>query len=182
MQSKPDLRIIRGGRGKGIQIGAVQVTPASRAHPPFPVTVQVHAEDTWRILSADISLKETSEHPIRISTDLIEDRAETPGSILIQGNRWLAIVYDLDQQPICHEEWISQALEKLLLMAAEKGITSLRLPLLGTEHGDLLWQQSLEFICKALHRVDKGPERIWLMVNRRQIDACWELLQHFSDQ
>jgi hypothetical protein len=182
MQSKPDLRIIRGGRDKGIQIGAVHVTPASRSHPPFPITIQVHAEDTWRILSADIGLKETSEHPIRISTDLIEDRPEVPGSILIQGTRWLAIVYDLDQQPICRDEWISQALEKLLLMAAERSIPSLRLPLLGTEHGDLPWQRSLELICKALHDVGKGPERIWLMANRQQINEGWELLQHYSDQ
>jgi len=182
MPTRPDLKIIQGGRDKGIQIGAVQITPASRSHPPFPVTIQVHAEDTWRILSADISLKETSEHPIRISTNLIEDKPATPGSILIQDNRWLAIIYDLDQQTICREEWIAQALEKLLLMAAEKGITSLRLPLLGTEHGDLPWQQSLELICKGLLRVGKGPERIWLMINRRQIDECWKLLRYFSDQ
>ena len=182
MQSKPDLRVIRGGRDKGVQIGSIRVTPASSSHPPFPIAIQVHADDTWRILSADINLKETSEHPIRVSTDLIEDKPRPPGSILIQGSRWLAIVYVLDQQAICREEWISQALEKLLLMAAEKGILSLGLPLLGTEHGDLPWQRSLELICKALHKAGKGPERIWLMVNRLQIDESWELLQHFSNQ
>lgn len=180
MSTRPELRVIRGGRDSGIQIGATRITPASHAHPPFPVSVQVHAEDTWRVLSADINLKEIPEHPIKLSTDLIEDKPIVPGNILIRNNRWLAIIYDLDQQPICREAWIIETLEKLLLMATERGIQSLGLPLLGSEHGCLSWRRSLELTSKVLSASETGPNRIWLMVNRLQVDECWKQLQSIS--
>lgn len=182
MSTKPDLRIIRGGRDTGIQIGAVRVTPASPAHPPFAVSVRVRAEDTWRILSAGNYLKDDSEHPIKISTNLINDKPVMPGEILIRNKRWLAIVFDLDQHPICREEWVTQALARLLRMAGERGLQTLGLPLLGSEHDGLPWQQSLALTIQALRTTNKGPEKIWLMVNRLQIDECWKQLQHASTQ
>ena len=182
MPGKPSLSVIHGGREKHIRIGVVEVTPGTRARPPFPVEIQVHAEDTWRILSADPVIRETvPEHPIRTMTGLIDDKPDEPGSVLRQGKRWLAIVYDLDQQPICREAWITQAMEKLLAMAARQGVRSLRLPLLGSEHGDLTWQRSLELICEAIGRAETGPKRIWLLVGREQMDECWTWIKAFAE-
>lgn len=180
MSNRPELRVIRGGRDTGIQIGSIRITPASRAHPPFPVSIQVHAEDIWRVLSTDNRLKDTPEHPVRVATDLIADKPAIPGNILVRGDRWLAIIYDLDQQPICREEWVTSALEKLLRLATEKGVSSMAIPLLGSEHGDLPWQRSLELIARVLHASKTGPAKIWLMVNRLQVDECWKQLQCYS--
>ena len=180
MPSRPNLHLIRGGRGNAVQVGPSLITPGTSTRPPFPVTVQVHAEDTWRILNAAPVLPESSEHPIRAMTDLIDQQPLSPGSLLTLGNRWLAVVYDLDRQPICQEEWISQAVARVLVTAADRGIDALRLPLLGSEHGDLPWQHSLASICKALQATDQGPKHIWLLVPRVDIDTCWALLQHIS--
>jgi hypothetical protein len=127
-------------------------------------------------------LPEKSGHPIRTSTDLIDQQPAIPGSLLIQGRRWLAVIYDLDRQPICQEAWISQAMDNLLTMAASKGIDALRLPLLGSEHGELPWQRSLALICKALQAAECSPKRIWLLVPRIEIDECWARLRQIAAQ
>lgn len=180
MPSKPNLHLIQGSRERAIQIGPSLITPGISTRPPFPVTITVHAEDTWRVLSPPSVLPETSEHPIRTATDLIDQQPLAPGSLLIQGPRWLSVVYDLDRQPICQEAWISQAVAKLLAAAADKGIEALKLPLLGSEHGDLPWQRSLALICRALQAADQGPKRIWLLIPHRHIDESWGLLQEIA--
>lgn len=178
MQEKPDLYIIPGGLTSRFQVGAVQLVPATLREPPFPVPATAVEEDTWRVLSTPSILYSNNEHPVRLMTDLVHDQPARPGTIVMKGRRWLAIVYDLDQEPSCTEEWILQALENILKLARTKRIRSLALPLLGSRHGGIPWQRSLELILDRLSGYGTGgyPERIWLQITADQRIEIQQLL------
>jgi hypothetical protein len=178
MQEKPELYIIPGGLTPRFQVGAVQLVPATLRESPFPVPATVVEEDTWRVLSTPSILHSNNEHPVRLMTDLVHDQPASPGTVVMKGRRWLAIVYDLDQEPPCTEEWILQALENILKSAQTKQIRSLALPLLGSRHGGIPWQRSLELILDKLSGASSRgfPERVWLQITADQRIELQQLL------
>jgi hypothetical protein len=159
------MRVISGGRHRAHRFGSVTVVAGTHRDPPFQPEVEVLEEDTWRLLSAPAHASPAAEHPVRLMTALIDDRPARPGSVLASGRRWLAVVYDLDQDPVCREEWVSQALDELLRTAARRRCRSLSLPLLGHTHGGLHWKRSLALLDGALRQAATAapsPMRIWL--------------------
>jgi hypothetical protein len=172
MPKKPDLYIIPGGLTPHFLIGELQLVPATLRNPPFPVTATIVEEDIWRVLSSEPLLHPGNEHPVRLMTDLVSDRPARPGSVLIKKQRWLVIVYDLEQEPSCKEEWVLQALDGILELATTKHIRSLALPLLGCRHGGISRQRSLDLILDRLSGLNSGgyPKRIWLQITADQRD------------
>lgn len=131
--------------------------------------MEVIEEDTWLVLSARISLEGAESHPIRVMTGLIEQDIQQPGDILTRGSRCLAIVYDLEQDPICQAEWVHMAMRKILDFAEREGISSLALPLLGSTHGPLPWHESLDIIIQELlNHSHTHLQHIWMVVNGEQ--------------
>ena len=171
----PNLRVIQGGQTIRHRVGTIEVVPETIHVQPFPVDIRVLEEDTWQIMSSEPVLHETESHPIRIMTDLIEQQALKVGDVLARGRQWLAVVYDLDQKPLCQPEWIIRALQKILALSEQNGITALALPLLGSTHGPLNWDKSLEIIIDVLGKHEgRHLQRIWLIVNKDQLQAVRE--------
>jgi len=168
--SNPELRVIQGGQSSSHRIGTIEVVPATLRTQPFAVDIRVLEEDTWLIMGSAPILHETTSHPIRVMTDLIDQQPHRTGDVLLRGRQWLAVVYDLDQEPLCQAEWIISALQKILALSEQNGITALALPLLGSTHGPMNWDQSLEIIINTL-RGHEGTHlrRIWLIVNKDQL-------------
>ena len=165
------------------QIGRFEVIASTHREPPFPVVATLFEEDIWRVLSADPTVRPNNEHPVRLMTDLIFDKPIQSGTILVQGKRWLAIVYDLDCDPPCREIWIRQALAGTLETTAAHGAQSLALPLLGSLHGGISWQRSLKLILASLQRATapETPARIWLQITADQRAGVRALLAESAD-
>jgi len=105
---------------------------------------------------------------MRVMTRVIETHPQTPGSVLVKGKRplrLLAIVHDLNQDPSWREEWIANALDRILAEAETRRLRSIALPFLGTLHGSLEKQRFVVLLRDALER---NPaihlERLWLVV------------------
>lgn len=180
MKRRPKLQLIEGHRNKPVRLGPIALTVSSGPEPPFPVAMQVIEEDTWRVLSAAPSLKGADTHPVRVMTGLIDQEARQAGEVLVRGRRCLAIIYDLDHDPICRPEWIRQAMGRILERVEEDGIRSLALPLLGSSHGPMDWTQSLDIIIHELQV--HGPEcleRLCLTVNRQDPDKVRLSLEQY---
>ncbi len=166
MVDNPRLTLIRGGKMQPFTLGNTKIVPSPPSQPPFSVTATLFEEDTWRVLSADPTARPETTHPVRVMTDMLFDREAEPGSVVVQGNRWLAIIHDLDRDPSCKELWIRQALERVMQIAADRACQTLALPLLGSVHGCLNWQASLKLISECLTSgvAYTMPERVWLQV------------------
>lgn len=179
MEKKPRLQILPGYKGRPIRLGSILVTPATTHEPPFPVQASVLEEDTWRLLSAPNVAVPQEEHPVRLMTDLVDDRPALPGKVLIQGALWLAIVHDVERTPTCREIWVHSALKRVLELTAQRHYRCLALPLLGSVYGCLDWRRSLTLIIETLNNavVFEPTLRIWLLVpaaHRKEIRQTLE--------
>lgn len=165
MSANPQLRLVRGGRG-GSQLGPLRVIAAPPDEPPFPVAATVVEEDTWLVLSAEPEIRPPADHPVRIMTELLEAKPLAPGSVVVASKaplQLLAIVYDLEKEPICRPEWVASALNEVFRITEERKIPTLALPLLGIRHGRLPLNVFAEIFANSIRETPLNYLRkVWL--------------------
>ena len=158
------------------------IVPAQEDDAPFKTEVRLVEEDTWLVLSAKPVLPEEETHPIRIMTDLVEQEALRPGDVIRQGAHWKAVIYDLDQEPICQPEWIERAMQKILNLAAEHDIRTLSLPIFGVQHSRMEIAQSLDAMVQAITDHQHQPEiMIWLRTRNNQLRLVQQKLKAHTE-
>ncbi len=170
MEKKEDLRpkfeLIQGGRRSEFTFGSVRIVAAPEDQPPFPVEAVVLEEDTYLVLSAGWDEIESDDHPVVILTEAFDTKPEDPGNVVIHEDsplRFLAVVYDLDQEPSWREEWVERALEGIFQEAERRQIQTIALPFMGTKHGSLEKERFLLLLRKFLDRNRSPyPLRVWL--------------------
>lgn len=128
---------------------------------------RVLEEDTWKVLSAPPPVLPASEHPIRVMNRAWRAEPETLASVQVASGsplRFVAIVYDLDADPICAPETVARVLEEILELAEEHDVHALALPRLGVEHGRFPPARFDELLGEALHRTTPSClRRVWLV-------------------
>jgi hypothetical protein len=161
------LRLIQGGRQCRIRFGPIDIVTAPQSAAPFEVDALAVEEDTWLIMSAEPTMGDFQEHPIRLMTDLIEARPKPVGSVVVQGRNpmhFMAIVHDVNQDPTCREEWVHGALHAIFREAEHRKLRSLGLPLIGTLHGKLVPHRFVDLFSRVLRRASfKYLRRLWLI-------------------
>lgn len=162
----PRLRLIPGGRER--RVGGVTVITAREDRRPFPVDARVVEEDTWRVVGADPALPVGADPAIRVLEEVGEAGPEPLGSVTVHGSRPLmivAIVYDLDADPICRPEGIERTLMRILDIVSHRNVRSLGLPPLGVRHGGL-GRRRFDALLEAALEARRPPvlRRIWLVL------------------
>src|SRR5687767_11659163 len=102
---------------------------------PFSPNLTILEEDTHRVLTAPIELREHSGSLVSALDAVVRDPAVQPGSVIRRHRSLLAIVHDLAADPTCRAEWIDVALRAALREADRDRARTIALPLLGTVHG-----------------------------------------------
>ena len=130
----------------------------------------VFEEDRNLILTVDPVTDYTEEHPIRTMTNILESKQYTPGTVVVNGNSWYAVVIDLDRKSICRTEWCKTALDRVFELVKTKRISSLALPILGTVHGGLLIEQELPCLLNTIaHLNQQTLKKIWIVMQREEM-------------
>ena len=184
MKKKEDLRpkfkLIQGGRRSEVAFGSVRIVAAPGDHPPFPVEAVVFEEDTYLVLSAGWDKIESDDHPVVILTEALDAKPEEPGSVVVTEDsplRFLAVVYDLDQEPSWREEWVERALEGIFREAERRRLQTIALPFMGTKHGSLEKERFLLLLRKFLERNrSPHPLRVWLALPENTRPKILDLL------
>jgi len=85
-----------------LDIGALRIQAAPKAHPPFSCQAIVEEQDTYLILSEQTELKDPGK-PVWYLASMIENAETYPlGSVIIKGKsplRLCAVVHDIEQEP-----------------------------------------------------------------------------------
>jgi hypothetical protein len=162
------LRLIRGGRDRSaLEDGLLRVVVARADHPPFDLDAVVVEDDTYFVLGASPKVREPTESPLRVWTELHESEPATPGDVILRPGkppRVSAVVHDLSRDPTWTEGWVTHALSASLRLAVERGFRSLGLQPLGCVHGRLAPDRFPELLRRALEEIEPGPvARIWLI-------------------
>ncbi len=125
-------------------------------------------EDTFLVLSADPTPRETHENPESLMRQVSTFEAQPLGSVVVTGKnprQFLAIVHDLNQEPTCREEWVASALREIFHQAERLRTRRLALPMLGTVHGSLTPRRFVDLFEPALAESNvEHLERIWVVV------------------
>ncbi len=144
---------------------------------PDIIDAEIIEEDTWQVLAADTTAGDLDEHPIRLMTSLIDQKPLSPGDVVIKGKQWRAIIYNLDEDPPCNDEWTRQAYNQVHNLVEKKDIRSVSVSLPGVRYGCLEWRSSLALVLSELTiNPGKKPLKIWLQVPRSRVaDVVREL-------
>jgi hypothetical protein len=139
--------------------------------PPFSIDAVAFEEDTFLVMSADPTVRDPGEHPMKLMTLVIETQPETPGSVLVTGRaplHFFAIVHDLNQEPSWREEWIASALDGIFREAERRQLKSIALPLLGSKHGSFEKMRFVKLMRSTIERLSpRYLKRLWLVLPDR---------------
>lgn len=136
------------------------------AEPPFDPQAMVFEQDRELILRLDRAVT----MPSSSYTELIDEDRDTPrfdpGSVVVQGRdpaRFMAVVHDLETDPTWREQWVADAYRSVFATAAINGVAKLALPLLGTVHGRLGPDRSVDWLIDAMRHNEPGLEGLWII-------------------
>jgi hypothetical protein len=146
------------------------------------VEAVVFEEDTFLVLSADKSIRNSGDHIVTIMTQIIETLPIPPGRIVKKGHnplRLLAIVHDLNCEPSWREEWVISALNEIFLEVESRRLGSVALPLLGTAYGSLGKNRFVYLLKQTMAQVSfKFLKRLWLIT---PVGTSRKLIDIFND-
>lgn len=101
-------------------------------------------EDTALILTAPSAAKPDSEPAVRVMTDLYFDAVRQPGEVVVRNTvppELLAVVVDLDAEPISSMTAVRAAIERALAVCRARGFRHIAMEPLGCRTGQLHEQQ-----------------------------------------
>ena len=173
------MKLIHGGLHCQTAFNSLKIIAAPKEAPPFTADAIVFEEDTFLVLSADNTIRESGEHIVRIMTKIIETLPIPPGQVVKKGRKplhLLAIVHDFDCEPSWREEWITRALDEIFVEIETRRLRTAAMPLIGTAFGSLKNQRFIYLLKKTMARMTfTHLKRLWLITpvgsNRSIIDA-----------
>jgi hypothetical protein len=144
----------------------------------------VAEEDTFLVLSADPTPRETHEPPERLLAQVREIEPVAPGSVVVREGsppKFLAVVHDLNEEPSWKEEWVQDALNEVFRKIDELRLESIALPMLGTVHGSLEPRRFAKLLRKTLlHTSLTHLATIWLMATPAAVHEISDALSQFD--
>jgi len=163
-----------------LQIGRLTVVAAPRDWPPFHYQAIVEEQDTYLVFDEQTVITDPGK-PVWYLANMLE-RMQTHklGSVIIKGHapiHFLAVIHDVDQEPICRTEFIMPAYESVMTAVYKRNIVSLALPLLGTVHGKVPVSESIRFLSETVRGGYPTPlQQLWLILPPGCDCRCLSLL------
>lgn len=171
------FKLLLGGKARQVSVRGIVVSIAPDSMHPLPVDARVFEEDTHLVLTVDPVMRFKEEHPIRLLNSLTKDKPNKPGSVVIEGKSWYAVVHDLDAKETCLSEWVDRAYRELLRLAEVRRIRNLAIPLLGSVHGNMKPAESLSLLLQAVSSLRVTPLKyIMVLVRPKTVDTTRKLL------
>lgn len=162
-------------------IGAIELSIASPEYPPaYHVEAIIEEQDTCLLLGTDMVIREPVASYETLVSDMITQHQHTPGEVIMRKGRpmrFLAIIHDLEKVHPCRLEWVETALDCILDECEKQGITNMAMPVLGTRHGAVRHEVSINLLLRKLAgRYAMCPNKIWLIVPLAECELVRNLL------
>ncbi len=160
------LKLIKGGRPRWYLFTGIQLAVSTRETLPDKTEIMIFEEDTKMVLTVDKEVTYREEHPIRIMTDIYAPPHHRPGSLVMNGKNWYALVIDLDADVVCQPAWIEEVYEVIFNRLKAKKIRTAGIHLLGSTYGKIPVEQALEMFFAGLKsRALSHLKKIYLVVD-----------------
>lgn len=125
----------------------------------------VEEQDTAMVLGPAPLLKYSVENLPTLINRMETQQQSLPGDVIIKKTnfprRFIAVVYDIDQTPICQWDWVELALHTIFEQCELLKIPTLAMPLPGHLHGKLDPETTMSQLQKILReRRASYPKKI----------------------
>ncbi len=148
----------------------LRVVAAPETMPPFPVDVIVEEQDCALLLTVAEDPPRSTEQPAWYLANVLHRQPEMqPGTARLITDtapaRIQAIVYDVEQEVICREQWLSMALENTLSIVGTRHYRRLALPLLGLRYSTMSLHTLLAVFNRELAKAEiPALTCVWLQI------------------
>ncbi len=127
----------------------------------------VEEQDTAMVLGPAPVLKVSVESFPALINRMETQQQQLPGDVIVKKTsspkRFIAIVYDIDQNPICQQEWVELALHTVLEQCEQLRIVKLAMPLPGHLYGKLDAETTMKGLQELLReRCAAYPKKIYI--------------------
>ena len=173
-----DLKLLYGGLSRDFIVNGIRLVVSPFQLHPFTVEAIVFEEDTNLILTVDKKFIYQEEHPIRLMTEIMHAKTHDPGSLVINGKNWYAVVVDVNADEMCHPLWIEQAYVNIFKRIQKNSVHSIGISLLGISHVQMDVQSCLDIFLEHLQPdPPKCLKTIWLIVADQSVSAVTTALR-----
>jgi len=140
----------------------------------------VEEQDTCLLLKPTTEFSKIKEsYPALIKQ--MQDQSPYPtGTVMVKGSRpakLIAVIYDLEKEPICKLDDIKLTLSKLITIINKHRLKRVAMPLLGTSYGAVGVEEFLSQLGEFFSSSSEYPERLWLAVSLSEYLEVFSYLQ-----
>jgi len=168
-QGDSPLRLVWDRSECSITVDKLEIIAAPWSLAPFPCDVVVEEQDTFLMMGESNELPDNDDKTWYLAHKMEQQEALKPGSVIVKHYqnplRLMAIVNDVEQEPVCREEWVWSALMNIFELTAMQKLSSMALPLLGTRYGRLDANRSMDLLQRTLmSKRASALRRLWLIL------------------
>jgi hypothetical protein len=167
------IRLIWDKASQTAKVGSIDVYAAPREYPPFTCQALVQEQDTNLLLGDQHTLIEPEQPAWYLANTLERDQpVYRPGDVVIKRGQPLilqAVVHDIEQEPTTNLETIRLAWQNVIQITAQKNISQLGVPPLGSVHGKIACSDSLQILANVARNQEPSClEKIWVILSKDQ--------------
>lgn len=167
------IRLIWNKANHTVKVGSIEVYAAPREYPPFTCQALVQEQDTNLLLGDQQTVIEPEQPAWYLANTLERDQpVYRPGDVVMkrgQPMQLMAIVHDIEQEPTTNLETIRLAWQNVMQITAQKNISHLGVPALGSVHGKIACIDSLQALAEVVR--SQAPDclqKIWIILQKDQ--------------
>ncbi len=148
--------------------GRIHLILALEDAPPFDPDALVYEQDTALLLDTDNEIRSVRESNGQLIENMLNQEPLPLGSVLVRDGypfEFLAIIHDVERDPICEELSVIQALFNIMEASEDRELGSLAMPLLGTVFGSFSPLRAASLVKAVLPRTRPNylnSVQIWL--------------------
>lgn len=181
--TQKSLKLIRGGRPKYYLFAGVQLVVTTRQALPDVAQIMVFEEDTKMVLTVDKEMTCREEHPIRLMTEIYNSPKHSPGSLVVNGKSWYALVIDLDSDVVCRQLWIEQVYEEIFKNIKTKKVIHAGMHLLGTKYGKIPTEHAVGMLLEGVKNSELSYlKKIFLVIKKSEIKNTHKYIARYINQ
>lgn len=143
----------------------------------------VEEQDTNLLLGPITDMREVRESYRTLIKQMQDQPARSPGEIIIKDQRpvrLLAVVYDLEQEPVCQTAAIKQVLADLMVEIQKHRFKVVAMPMLGTTYGPLGVEEFFNLLRDTISSRLAYPEILWLTITPLQYLQAFSFISTFN--
>jgi len=163
-------------------MGNVTISVCAADKLPLTVDAIVEEQDTNLILGTYPGIRDTKESYPALVRKMERQKPLLPGQVIVKNTiplRFTAVLYDIEQTPVCTEELIADVLNELLHKFNEYRLKSVAMPLLGSTHGKVKVSGFIKLLQDTLNtRNPVYPAEIMLIVPPDNFDDIKDIIEY----